>query len=459
MNIINIMKNNKKAAIYSLVILSILMGLVMNYPIVSICILSALVFYYSYTNDYRSLKFLIILIVLQNIIMIIFSSNLTATDTKLITIMKEVLLYLSIFFTYIVKRKQKIEKIDMLAIAYAIVIIISFFMSDATFTAKIVCIRQLLLPVICIIYGKQININNKSLNKFYEVITYVGIFIAIFGIIELFFLGDNFWKYIGSENYFRNKGIEDWSQNGIMGSFYTYDLSFIVNYPVRRLVSIFGEALSTGHFLFFSLVITFLKYNGKKVIKYILCTILLLSIILTISKGVILLLAIFTVFMMYFYYDKKKLTLIIGIIGVLAISFILIASYGKNTSTGYHIDGLIDNFSNIKILGNGVGKSGNFAKIFGSPSSEVISGESFIGTLLGQIGLVGFVAYILYNLYFVKKIYDSKSIDKDTICITFSLLIGILIEGFLSESAISFLGTSLYFILIGIIYRNKVYVK
>lgn len=266
---------------------------------------------------------------------------------------------------------------------------------------------------------------------------------------------DEFWRIIGSETYFKNKGIEEWTKDGVMVSFYTYDLMAIFGGSVRRFVSIFAEVLATAHFLFLSLAITFFKYKGRLRNKLIICGLMLLAIMLTISKGVILIIGVAVVVTIYYYYENKKLTLGLIILGVIGLIVIVLNSYGEATSTGYHLDGLVHNFQNIKVFGYGLAKSGNFALIYGDSSQNVLSGESFIGTMLGQIGIIGTMIYVIYNFFIVKSYIINRYRDKEDNIIALILISGILLESFLSESAISFLGTGFYFVLAGIIYNKQ----
>lgn len=435
--------------------LVVLIGLLIGFPILSIIALTIVTIYFSSTNDFKSLKYLLLLMLVQNIVLIIFSYNLSSRDTQILTLIKEIIVYLSIFITIFIKRNFQFEKFDILPIIYIVLIIISFFISDASISAKLVCIRQLFLPIVCFVYGRQVKVKDDDLQVLYNIIIYVGIGIAIFGFIELFFLKDEFWRFIGSEAYFKNKGIEDWTKDGVMVSFYTYDLMSIFGGAVRRFVSIFAEVLATAHFLFLSLAITFFKYKGILRNKIIICGLMLLAIILTISKGVILIMGIAVVVIIYYYYENKKLTLALIALGVIGLVIIVFNSYGEATSTGYHLEGLVHNFQNIKIFGYGLAKSGNFALIYGDSSQNVLSGESFIGTMLGQIGILGTIIYIIYNFVIIKRYIINKHKDKEDSIIALILILGVLLESFLSESAISFLGTGFYFVLAGIIYNKQ----
>ena len=94
-------------------------------------------------------------------------------------------------------------------------------------------------------------------------------------------------------------------------------------------------------------------------------------------------------------------------------------------------------------LGLGVGGYGNLGKLYGLLDVEG-SGESFFGSAIGQLGVLAIVLY----LYFYTKLFKRlKRIKTPLSEIILQLNIGLLLTSFFNNTAISFTGCYIFFVL------------
>src|SRR5439155_22577137 len=78
----------------------------------------------------------------------------------------------------------------------------------------------------------------------------IGCFAAGFGLIEMFLLGDGFWRSLGVDQYWiAVKGLSPrMLVNGVPGNFYgQYGLTPDLGTRARRMVSSYGDPLAAGY--------------------------------------------------------------------------------------------------------------------------------------------------------------------------------------------------------------------
>lgn len=419
----------------------------------------------TYKADMKLLKALLIVYILQNIALILLSDIINANITTYLITIKEQILFFTTFISLIFYKKLKVDKFFCVSVLFGMVLIGSFFTSDATAMAKITSVRQLIIPFLAFYFGRSLFINDEREIK--DIVLFfvkICIFIALFGFFERFILGDNFWTEIGTRQFAINKGQQMYyTEAGIMGSYYTYDLAAIFNKAIRRLVSITAEPLSTAHILSLGFImLLFLRKSFSHKFFVVSSIIIGLGIILGISKGAFLIVILSCIiYAMDNVKNKKYVYYVLSVFMILGI-IIIGLNVGKNTSIGYHLDGFIDGIKNISILGHGIGKSGLNGLIYGNTGTEVLTAESTFGSILGQIGLVGMILFTVFFVLIIFELFANRKLFKQNYTMmTIAVILSIFIECLLSESAISIIGTSFYFIFAGIlceyisIYKKK----
>lgn len=392
-------------------------------------------------RDIISLKLITIELCLQNIVCI-FASNVASSGfMQIIILYKEVVFWGAVIISFSLKKKFRISNYILPFIFVFFTIGLYFLVGNATVFTKLVCFRQIMTPFIMVIYGKTLTISNTQLREYLKFVVKLGLVMSILGLFERFVLGDEFWRAIHIENYMSNKGFDQWLyENGLPGNFYSADLYSSLGL-VRRLVGVMADPLLTAHFLAFCVVILlFVEVFNNKSTQYIAVFIMSLTILLTLSKGAILVLC---VAYLYKLWRKNKIVSLMLLIPFVLLIVIIIKQNVFYTLSA-HVGGFASSiFSGT--LGEGLGKAGNFANLYGAAESDIA--ESYMGALIGQTGLIGFIVFILAFLYWINKILHKKIGIYSNLIIAF--IVAIMIESFMAESAINFVGSGVGFICFG----------
>jgi len=126
-----------------------------------------------------------------------------------------------------------------------------------------------------------------------------------------------------------------------------------------------------------------------------------------------------------------------------------------------HFRGLATNVLSMMVhpLGKGIGGAGNFAVLaaesggLGNTSQSLAtSGESYLGTVIGQLGVVGLAAYVGFGWWLWRLEVDAgKPIEE---AVKYGAL-ATLVMGVASESAISYVGSGYVFALVGFLWIGR----
>ena len=399
-----------------------------------------------FKRDLVSLKLLLVEIVLQNFVCILAGNFLSGIWIQLIILYKEFVMYGCVLISFVLSRKKKIDKSQAPIFMMILLCIPYLFIGNADMYTRFVCLRQIMTPVILILYGFSLKISKDDLHELLKYVVLLGIVQAGIGLLELLVLGDEFWLDINIAQYMENKGFSRWAfENGLPGNFYSYDLYLIIG-RVRRLAGLAADPLLTGHYLAFCVVILlYINVFKTKVGKNFALILITISTILTLSKGALLIMVI-----AYWYkiYRHKKYIAIVSSVVPVAIIFSIISSNSLST-VSRHINGLFSSLS-TGLIGGGLGTSGNYASLYGGQSSS--SGESYFGAVIGQMGFIGFGMFIFMMFKLLKKLLDKyqNSIGYSI----FAYMIALMVEALTAESAINFVGSGVAFIILGIMLNS-----
>ena len=414
--------------------------------IVSIWLLMC-IYYIPYSIIYKnlkSLKFVTVALILQNIMSLFACNSLPGYVTSFIILYKEIILWGTVIWTLIIR--QKIRKNNFLVICFVFYLVLSMFRGNVDIYTKFVCFRQLMTPVILILYGRCLNISQDEKVDFLKFIINMGVFQAIFGIVEEFILGDKFWLALNISSLFKAKGFSRWVIAGMPGNYYSADFYSIIGRSVRRLVGITTDPLLTAHFLAFCIVILLFLDVDKKNKKIFKIVLLSIATFLTLSKGAILIVAISFLYKVWIKNRKVSIFLIVfaitGLVGIIQSNILRTVSI--------HLAGLTTAAESISIIGGGIGTSGNLASLGGKSTT---SGESFFGMILGQLGIIGLLLFIWMIKRMTKLLFAEK--NKIYVYAIIAYIIAITIEAIVSESAINFVGSGVAFIALGIFSVRK----
>jgi general stress protein CsbA len=424
------------------------------------------------------------LIIFQNFVGIILAGLNFNTSMNLVILLKEILVYFGIIFLLIYFKNEQgflffrdinyknlnnnmilffssgrlgIVLFDLVAILYILCLLAYFlFPSEVPIFLKAVSLRQLLTPVILYVFGRMLIVSYREFILINKVLIYLSVVTVFFALSETYLLNDVFWSDIGINQYMKNKGMEVWAYgpHGLPGNFYTYDYINIIGTKIRRSVSFIADPTLFGQFLVLPTCILIFGniYKGK--LRILFSFILLMGIISTFSKGAILTICICILFLMLT--SIKYMYRLIGkflLISMSLIILIIINNAKYFSSLPAHIAGLTHNFSILleNPLGLGMGMAGNYVKLYGQNLNNTGTGESYIGTMLGQIGFIGFILFILMFLLLFKFLINrSDLLFSKYSRILCGVLIGTILASFMSESAISFISSGIPFVYLGI---------
>lgn len=421
----------------------------------NIVILGALtigVVYAGFTHSINSVYFFILCTIMQNAVLIISASNMSRMETQAIILIKELLVYTCALIYFTRFRLTQLERLDYIFIGFLIYSAFNIIVVAPSLGSAVVGFRQYLVIFLGFYFGRSIKYrSDMEITVLYRTILAISLGVIIIG----FFMlpgKKNIWEDLGYGQYWYNKtGTFEFSNV----NFYTWDFGI----ELKRFVSIFADPLACLHFLGIPLVILYIKEGiGQKIGMKIL---VILTLILGMSKSSIVL--IFCIFMVSFYSKIKSKTYRIffvifmcalSLIGILYLSHYT-SSLTVATSIGNHFSSFQYGLHNMSLIGQGYGSTGFNAIMMGAEADSGY-GESFLAATIGQTGLIGVLfvyMFMFVNALELLKMYRINQ-NKD-ILISLILITSLIIESFFSASAISMLGTGLYFILSGIAYNLR----
>ncbi len=418
----------------------------------SIIIIGTVVFISSIKANVNTVKLLIILCFFQNIYLLILSRFLTKTDYTMICLMKEMLVYLTIAFSYLRKRKiDKVEKYSIIAMG----VLIFYVIVKMDFSMEtIASFRQLSIPFIFYMFGRSVTIKK---GQFIEVIRFfivLSVFTVLFGIVQII-IGPSFFEALGMRYYMIIKYgyVKTINGNIIPSSMLTWDLYKYTGKVYLRLSSILVDPVVLTQILALAFALVTFDYDfeimGKK-IQRIYSVLLLLGVVLTLGKAGLMITALVII---YYYGEKNNNRKLMSYVlySLIAIAcVILIQTSGSGESISLHWAGLIDNVKVMRnhFFGTGIGTAGNLATKYAENLVNENSGESFIGAVIAQMGIMGIIIYLLfiYGMFIKYKKVKQYSNLYNIIFITTNCL---WITSFVNNTAISFTNCFMFFTILG----------
>lgn len=290
--------------------------------------------------------------------------------------------------------------------------LISALFSEANLFAKLASLRQMFMPFMLIFIG-YLAINSKDdFRNLIRIIISTLKFLLVLGFAELFF---NAWEYIDIRSYYQIKSMWVNPQG--------YPSTFIepIFGGIKRMASVFLDPINLGHAFVF---LFYLLYTQKGSRYWIILT--LIGIALTISKG-----AILQLFIVFWIINKNQ-NVFNKAIMITGIFLIMFFAYFYHSGLEVHVSGFSNSLKSISVFGKGLAMVGNQSHMFATEITDQTGiGDTFIGSILGQLGLVGFIFWLFPFLYF-SNFFSSNSIFT-------RLLAAQLIVSILSENAFNLL--------------------
>jgi hypothetical protein len=321
--------------------------------------------------------------------------------------------------------------------------------------------RQLLIIPLLTLYGACFT-ERTELRYVWTIMLAMLIAVCLSGYLERFVLFDSqeqFWRAAGIGPYMHMKGFGAWAFGpwGLPGNFYSTDLLSVLGVPVRRMASVLiSEPTLLGQLL----VLPFLYSWFAR--RWIWAAFFGIAILCAVSKGG--LLGCVLGLGCWSYQRRgsavKKVLIPVAMAG-LGLGLVVLVRSGMVGSMALHFRGLATNVLSMiqHPLGKGIGGAGNFAVLAAESGgsgnavqSLATSGESYVGTVIGQLGFVGLAAYVGLGWWLWRlRVDPGKPIEE---AVKFGAL-ATLVMGVASESAISYVGSGYIFALVGFLWIGK----
>lgn len=418
--------------------------------IISFIVIGGVICVYSLKADKNTVKLLILLCFFQNIYILILSSRLTDLDYTVLCLLKEILVYVVILFSFI--KKRKIDRTEIYSIiALAVLLLYLFARNDFSMSA-ISSFRQLSIPFVLYMFGRSIRLKKGELRELAQFFIRLCILSVLFGIVQIV-VGPAFFDKMGMQNYMLIKYGYVMSYGGycVPNSMMSYDLYPYTGKMYFRMASVLVDPVILAQILALAYILVAFDRENQLVAKkrQMICAILLAAgTLLTLGKSGIIIIILATVYL----WGKKNIQNKLLSYGIYFIGGILCLMIMFRTSTGSSIDlhlrGLTENVRQMAQypIGRGIGMAGNLAAAYGVDVEN--SGESFVGAVIAQMGIVGLGIYGLFlwgvsgkykSIRNKNSIYDNVYIAANCVWIT----------SLVNNTAISFTNCFMYFIVLG----------
>ncbi|MBA9039362.1 hypothetical protein HNP21_002469 [Bacillus aryabhattai] len=352
---------------------------------------------------------LVFSIVFQNVLVGIGNTftdyQISGMNVKLLFIYKELLsgfILVYLFTRY--PKTLKLIKFEKVFIPLVIWIGISTIMpSVANLESKFFYIRQYLMVFVCYFLGRLIYFglknNPKKIYSVFKMTIWLGVLSVICGIIfNLIGRDSHVWQdWFNLKYVLEAKGLEGGDPN--------WDTP-LGPYLVPRMFSIFFDVITASYFLMAALICTlFMKRNIPLIFIRV---ILFVGLLLTLGKGALAIYLLILVWIFFLYIVKiRPRTFVAPLMSFLTIFFLIAYNSGFRSSAIVHFEGFIQPLLNSPThpFGNGIGSGGvYYAMLEGIPAWEVSSmgTESFLGSLLYQLGYPGMLFYLIFFIGCIK---------------------------------------------------------
>jgi len=419
-----------------------------NIPI--ILLILGITYYFMNKKILYGLIILILILPLQPFLTSLLSSIIDPIGVKVFVALKEILTVIILIFL-IFKRIKKIKLfyIDFILLVFINIHIAYLILGNEALFLKVISFREAFMIFAFYTIGRLSYTNFKELKKFSEIIIYIGLTIALFGLIERFLFTMDTWNFLGAFDYVNLKYEVRINEYGFPVNWFTYINDEL---KIRRIVGTVLEPTSFSRFLSFIALLSlyyFSIFKEKKLRNRKIFLILLLIITIGMSRGGLLI--VFIGILIYFYNKQHLISLVIApifIIGLLGTDLFSLSSGNSQR----HIHGLTEGIiaAYTTPAGHGLGASGQLAVLYGNISGDEKVSESYIGGLGYQLGMYGIVPYILFNIVVLFYLIKYKAINHYLALLIISGLLGVFITSFLSNSAVSPISSALIFIYTGI---------
>jgi hypothetical protein len=405
-------------------------------------------------------------IILQNIVtMLLLKSGVIGIQEGLLLLyIKEAILALALtyeFMRILVSGRVSVDRTDLLCFAYLVYCFVHFLLlsTDIPLGARLAGLRSLaILPSIYLL-GRWILRSRRDgisirFGRFYLA---AAVAIAAVGVFEFVFLPDAFWVAVGQPEYYLMKMGYETQEGTLYGNMYASFGTFFL----RRSASIIADPIMSTYFTVFGLLVVTFSIPPDRM-KWLL---LAAGSLMCMGRSAIMafLLGIFEILL-----DRRKVIpfgwfSIWAFIALLGIPFLPFSTKTLATFFGSHYHGLVNAIEAVKSdpLGGGVGSASNLVasllRAIGH-EEELLIGDTFVGSLIAQIGIPGVLLFLAFNLSLSRKLFamvaPSKAISPKAPAYflgTAAFILGVTVLASINETGYGLTSAGLAFMFAGIL--------
>lgn len=410
---------------------------------------------------YYVFKMLLLLVVFQELGLIVLSNSLGTSEIRFLTLGKDIFA-ISALATLVLRgrfRRIRWHAADWLALGFILLNGLYFLRSLGSVSLFALALALKQNSMLCLLYflGRLLFLSENDQRKSVSLLVKISLFIALFGFVERFLLGDDFWIAIGIHQLARDRGVYDVflrsKFEGLAGAMFY----LVGNLSMRRLASLSAQPPLTAYFLALPLTILFFVpdlYSKDRLKASIATMVIGIALLLTLGRGGLLIAAL--AFLAKYW--KKNSLKFAGIVALLLLLYFgssqvqYIFGYGG----GRHLGGLQNALVILqgKPLGYGLGTGGNYAAWFGDSGASSLQWESYIGALGYQMGIIGLVVFTLLFTSLFYMLYWQSHPQVPLVWQRLSAAVGVAVLGLLgaslfAEAAVGFLSSGFYLIFAG----------
>lgn len=304
--------------------------------------------------------------------------------TQAVFALKDMVIYLLAFGVLGELFNSKKVTLAVLLTAFLMLFIyLNYVILNPLYQSPINNVRQIMAPPILLLIFCCVKLDKPAVDKLLKIFYKIVIIVFVLGAIEQSF---ELWAKLDLSEYFRLKNIPTDSR-GLSYMFYEPRFN-----NRERMTSVLIDPISLGHFFASAGIFIYYMKDKSKLAKYSLyCCVI--GLFLALSKGAILQFAIgIVIFNERIWLGVRACIVFLGFIFFLSI---------ENLGAGinHHIGSFLNSIESLRIFGYGIGNAGNYAIMFGGGGSAVSRqldiSDTYVGSLLGQIGAAGTLFWLL----------------------------------------------------------------
>ncbi len=416
---------------------------------------------------WKFLALFAMIITFQNLatMVLLKSGAVGIREGMLLLYVKEVVLALALtieFIRRVLSGRISIDKTDMLCGVYLLYCIFHFaFLSgEIPLGFRLAGFRALaILPCIYLLGRWVFRRGEEGISlRFGRLYLGVAMAVAVVGIAEFFFAPDSFWIAIGQPEFYMMKvGFE-----GDDGSLYGNMYASFGDFFLRRAASLIADPIMSTYFIVFGMfVFTFVKPTSR--LKWL---VLCMGAAVCMGRSAIL---TFFAGVTEFYLHKRRIIpfgwfSILAVVALVAIPLLPVPTETLVNYLGTHYKGLANAMEIVKEkpLGSGIGSASNLVasllSALGEEASDMAVGDTFIGSLVAQIGLPGLGLFLAFNFSLASRLlamadWDQGSFRPISIYYraTAVFTMGVTVLSAINESGYGFISGGMGFLLAGLL--------